>query len=515
MSTTEAPETKQLGAMSAKAARQAVNALKRQSRKPTWAVFVLLGIGIVTVISIFALKSVGREAVGGAAVVLMLVLLFYRVPIAFTLIVPALLGMLSLQGTRALETVLTSVPYGALAVWQLTTLPMFILMGMLLASSGIAERLYDTARLWIGWLPGGLPVATNIAGAGMAAVSGSTLGTAYSLGRIGIPQMLRFGYDRRLAVGSVISASLPGQVIPPSTMLIFIAGITGAAVGPQLIAGIAPGIGMVAIMVVLMILYSIIFPSWSGRSKEQKETNRKAAEGAPPITWRQRIVSLGAVWPLVVLILAVFGLMYGGVLTATEAGAAGAATAIVLTLWFRRKDKPLMHILDGARNAVSTLGAIFLVLIGAQMLTLFVAVTRLGSLFSNFVLGLGLDRVGFLLVVMVIYFLLGTFMESLPILLLTLPILQPVFAPLGIDLLWFGVFAVLMAEMAMLSPPVGILTFLVHGMVQNKEINLGQKITLNDVYTSVWMLMPGMFLLLILMILWPDWVLFLPNNMQG
>lgn len=498
-----------------KAAKEALAAVRRTSRKPTWVVALLILILVANVASIFAFAEFGsRELTGAMCVLLMLVLLFFRVPIAFTLIIPAGLGMLALQGTRALESIMSGAPYGSVSVWQLSALPMFILMGMVLASSGIADRVYYACRLWFGWVPGGTAVATNMAGGGMASISGSTLGTAYALGRIGIPQMFKEGYDRRLAVGAVISSALPGQVLPPSLSLIFIAGIMGTAVGPQLLSGIVPGVSMIIIMAALIIVIASIWPAMAGRSKAQRAA-RIERDGPPPaISWGERFKSLGGIWPMAVLFITLFGALYGGVLTASEAGAAGALAASILCIFFRRKDKPLSFILEGARRAVSTVGAIFLVLVGAHMLTQLIAVTGLGRLFAETILSLGLDRIGFLLIVMLVYFLLGTFMEPLPIYLLTIPILMPVFGPLGIDPLWFGVFAVIMGEIAILSPPVGILTFLVHGLVQDKKINMGQKISLTDVYNASWMLMPGFVVLLLVMIFFPDIVTWLAYSSQ-
>lgn len=482
---------------------------KKSSRRPTWAFALLMVLAIVFVVLIFVVPT--RELVGGASIALMLVLMFMKLPIGLALTIPGVIGMYSISGFRAMENIMTSTPISATASWSLSVLPMFILMGMLLASSGITSRVYLAARLWTGWLPGGLAVGTNVAGAGLAAVSGSTIANSFALGRVGIPEMLRSRYDRRLAVGSVIMAGLPGQLIPPSTFLIIVAGITGAAVGPQLIAGIVPGLLMVAMVCITIVLFSVFAPRLAGRSKEQRE--EAAMEEGATATWRERFASLSGVWPLLVLFLAIFGTMFGGILTATEAGAMGAFVAVLLAMYFRRGDHPLKHVLKGAREAVSTVGAIFFVLIGAYVLTQLIAVTRIGTLFSDTIIGLGLDRIGFLVVVMVVYLILGMFMDPLAILLLTIPILQPTIEGLGIDVLWFGVFAVIMGELAILTPPVGVLTFIMHGLSQDKEVNLGTKISLKDVFVAVLWFLPTILILVVLLIVFPEWVTFLPNLM--
>lgn len=499
------PKTHTVAAPPAEMRRQ----VKLKNRRPTWAIALLLALGAAFVVLMFVLPT--RELVGGASIALMLVLMFMKIPIGFALTIPGVIGMYAISGVRAMENIMTSTPMSATASWSLSVLPMFILMGMLLASSGITSRVYFAARLWTGWIPGGLAVGTNIAGAGLAAVSGSTIANSFALGRVGIPEMLRSGYDRRLAIGSVIMAGLPGQIIPPSTFLIIVAGITGAAVGPQLIAGVLPGLLMVVLVCLTIIIFSIISPKLAGRSKEQRE--EAAMKEEINYTWRERFVSLSGVWPLLVLFVAIFGTMFSGILTATEAGAMGAFVAILLTIYFRRKDQPLKHVLKGAREAVSTVGAIFFVLIGAHVLTQLIAVTRIGTLFSDLIIGFGLDRIGFLLVVMVVYLILGMFMDPLAILLLTIPILLPTIETLGIDLLWFGVFAVIMGELAILTPPVGVLTFIMHGLAQDKEVNLGQKISLKDVFVAVLWFLPTILILVVLLILFPEWVTFLPSFM--
>jgi len=482
-------------------------ALKKESRRPTWAVALLIGLAVVMTVLIFVFAK-EKEVAGGLTVGLMLVLMFMKVPVFLALAVPGVVGMFAIIGSRAAINLLGDVPYSAVASWPLSVLPMFILMGMLLGSSGITTRIYDAARLWFSWLPGGLAVGTNVAGGALAAVSGSTIGITYALGRVGIPEMLKRQYHPRLAIGSTIAAGLPGQLIPPSTFLIIVAGITGAAVGPQLFAGALPGVLMVLMACATIVVISIAIPSFAGRTAEQK-----AKLPAETITWRARFASLAGVWPVAVLFVAIFGAMFAGILTATEAGALGAFVAVLLTLYFRRKDQPFRALVDGAAQTVVSVGAIFLVLIGAHVLTKLVAVTGIGTFFSDLVIGLGLDRVGFLLVVTVLYLILGMFMDPLAILLFTIPILQPVFGILDIDILWFGVFAVVMGELAILTPPVGILTFIMHTMVQDKSVNLGQKISLKDVFIAVAMFIPGILLMVVLMILFPDFVTWLPSMM--
>jgi TRAP-type C4-dicarboxylate transport system permease large subunit len=183
-------------------------------------------------------------------------------------------------------------------------------------------------------------------------------------------------------------------------------------------------------------------------------------------------------------------------------------------MYLRRKDKPLQHIINGTAETVTSVGSIFFMLVGAYMLAQMISVTRIGTWFADIILAMGLNRVEFLIVVMVVYLILGTAMEPLAILLLTIPVLQPSFADLGIDVLWFGVFAVIMGELAILSPPVGVLTFVMHKILQDKKVNLGHKVTLNDVFIAVTMFFPAVFALVFLLIYFPDIVTWLPSLME-
>lgn len=449
-------------------------------------------------------NSTDRVIQGTMALLLMFVLLFLRAPIAFALAIPGLIGAYSMLGMRPVANLLGAEALSTVSQWSLSVLPMFILMGLLLARSGLTVNMYAAARHWFSWLPGGLAIGTNMAGAGLAAVSGSTMGTTYALARVGVPEMFRAGYKKPLVIGSVVVAGLPGQLIPPSIFLIIVAGIMENPVGPQLIAGIVPGLFVAALFSIMIFVFSLVRPSWSGRG---------TATGTGS-TWKDRWVSLFSTWPLVVLMFVVVGGMFAGVLTATEAGAAGAAGALIFTWWFRRKDKPVKEIVAAAVETVSAAGAIFLLLVGAHILTALVVISGIGRLFTDFIVSSGLDRVQFLLVVMVVYIILGMFMDPLAILLTTIPLLLPALSVLEINPLWFGVFAVFMGELAILTPPVGVLSFVIHKLLQDPAVNLGNKISLGDVYKAVLLFLPMAIVVTIVWIIFPEIVTWLPSMMR-
>lgn len=444
------------------------------------------------------------EAIGISACILMLSLIFIRMPVALAMIIPALLGMYALRGELLVESTMTTLPYSQVANWTLSVVPMFILMGLLLWKAGLTESLYDTGRLWLGWLPGGLAVGTNVAGAGLASVSGSSVGTTYALARIGIPEMLKAGYDKRLAIGSVIVAGLPGQLIPPSIMLVIYAGIAEVPIGPQLIAGIGPGI-LVAVLFTIMIV--IFAKRWVPEESRAAETAAALGE----TTWGDRFASLAKVWPVPLLIGVIIWGMFSGTFTATEAGAVAAVFALVITMVWKRGDHPFRAIADASVATVSSVGAIFFMLVGVEALSRMFTLTGISNGFAELVESMNLNRVTFLLLMMVVYIVLGTFMEPLPMMVLTIPILMPTLIDLDISLLWYGVFAVFMGELAVVTPPVGILAFIIHQICKEPEVNQGQKITLNDVFMACWWFMPMAILVTVILIFFPEIATWLPD----
>lgn len=445
------------------------------------------------------------EAIGGMAIVMMLCLIFLRVPVAMALLIPALLGMFSLRGSALVQSTMTTLPYGEVASWSLSVVPMFILMGLLLWRAGLTESVYDAARLFLRRLPGGLAVGTNLAGSGLAAVSGSSVGTTYALSRIGIPEMLKAGYDKRLALGSVIVAGLPGQLIPPSIMLVIYAGIAEVPVGPQLLAGVGPGI-LVAIMFTIML---VAFASrWA-------TDESKAAQAPDPSKSQNRWRVLVSVWPIPVLVAVIIFGMFSGVFTATEAGAVAALLSLVVTIIWRRNTGPMRAVADAATGAVSSVGAIFFMLVGVAALSRMFTLTGISDGFAEVVQSMNLNRVTFLLLMMVVYIVLGTFMEPLAMMVLTIPILIPTLEALDISLLWYGVFAVFMGEIAVVTPPVGILAFIIHSITREPEVNQGHKITLNDVFIATAWFLPMAIVVTVILIFFPEIATWLPGVAAG
>jgi tripartite ATP-independent transporter DctM subunit len=381
---------------------------------------------------------------------------------------------------------------------------MFILMGFLLTQSGLTHRLYRATHLWFSWLPGGLAIGSTAAAAGLSAVTGSTIGTTYALGQASIPEMLKAGYDRRVAVGSVLTGGLSGQLIPPSIILVVYAGVVSVPVGPQLLAGIVPGLAISAMFALVFLAMGIVFPRTMGRGKDVQKVKED-------ITWRERFTSLLQLWSLLLLMLVLFGGLFTGYFTATEAGAAAAFISLLLTLYYTRNQGPMKQVLNSFVNAARSTAGIFFILIGGEMLTRMLAVTGIAGETTNFILGLDLPRFWFLIALIVLYVFMGMFFDTMSMILLTVPLLLPALESYDISLIWFGIFIVVLGEIGMITPPVGVLAYITYNLTKRKEVNQGVKITLNDVFMSILWFLPFAVLFLIILIFWPEMATWLPS----
>lgn len=485
----------------------------RSARRAAAGVVVLGVISVGIVIALLAVE-VDRHAVGMLTIGLMLTLMLLRVPVGIAMALPGLLGSYVLVGSRALTGMLQDAVFSTFASWSYSVIPMFILMGIALGNSGLMARAFDVARKWLGWLPGGLAISTNFAGAGLAATSGSSIGISYAIGRVAIPEMLREKYPPALAAASVAAAGSLGQVIPPSILLIIYAGVAQTPVGQQLIAGVVPGLILALLFAVVIVLWCIL---------------RNVPRGEERYSWRNRITSLRDLVPVLVVILVVLGGLYAGLFTATEAGAFGAAVtllmgAAVVVLGARKEQASVgrpgrgsvgralgTYAATTVRETVASVAAIFLLLVGVLILTRVMALSGLAQMLADTIVDFGLGRVSFLLLLIPLYFFLGIFLESLPMMLLTLPILIEPLTALDVDLLWFGVFFIIIAEIDLIAPPLGILNFVVHSIAVQATKGMDVGIRITDVYRGVLPFIGAAVLAIVLLISFPEVVTWLPE----
>ena len=422
----------------------------------------------------------------------LLVLIAMRFPVGFALMLVSMFGIAQLKGWSVAAGMLRTEPFDFAAHWSFSAIPMFLLMGAVAHHSGISAALFKAARLWLGGLPGGLAVATNFACAGFAAASGSSTATAAALGRISVPEMTRAGYDPGLATGTVASAGTLGAMIPPSIAFVLYGIFAEVSISKLFIAGVLPGLLTAGIYTAMIII----------RCKLKPELGPPQHVDAGS---REKWVALGEVWPLLVLILAIIGGLYGGLVTPTEAGAFGAFVSMVVAFVQRRLTRHVF--MESILEALSGTARIFWVAIGAVLLTRFLAMTGAEGFLTQTVGSWAADPILLVLAASIIYLVLGMFLDPLGLLLLTLPLLLPMFEALELDLVWFGVLVVKYIEIGLLTPPVGLNVYVIKSVV-------GRDISLETIFKGVAWFLACEVVVVLLLVGFPGISLYLPSLMQ-
>jgi len=422
----------------------------------------------------------------GAGLLLVLVVIGVRIVYAGALV--GLIGCVWIIGWDAGAGMIGTIPHSKTVSYTLSVLPMFILIGFLAFHAGITQAAFDAARKWIGWVPGGLAVATIFATAGFAAVSGASTATAAVFARTAIPDMLAAGYDRRLAAGTVAVGGTLAALIPPSAIMVIYAIIVEESVGQLLLAGFIPG-ALTAIVYASI----IVIRCW-----------RNPALGRPitGYTWSQRWASVPGTLPIVAVIAIIFSAIYLGWATPTEAGALGAFVVLVMAFvrgmrWHTLQDA----LLETAKLTVM----IFSIIWGVLAFVRFLGFSQIPAAFESMIVGLDLPPVVILLMILMGYTILGMFMDAIGMLLLTLPVVYPAVMALGYDPIWFGIIVVKMAEVCLVTPPIGLNCFVVNGV--RPDIPLG------DVFRGIGPFLIADVITIGLLIAFPEIVLWLPRSM--
>ena len=402
------------------------------------------------------MSAVSSEALGMLSFGAVLVLIALRVPIGAALGLVGFVGVGVLRNFDVAYGFLKSVPFDFAASWSLSAIPMFLLMGALAQNTGISTSLFRAAQLWLGRLPGGLAVAANFACAGFAAASGSSIATAMTMGRVAIPEMLKHGYDKGLASGVVASAGTLGSLIPPSILFVLYGVFAEVSIPKLLLAGILPGLLTALVYTVMIVTRCLISPQIAPSVRIET-------------SWRERFVSLGMVWPWLIMILGIIGGLYGGLVTPTEAGAFGAFLALAVSLIQGRLT--MGRLWASLVDCVASTSRIYFVAFGAVIFTKFLALTSMPAAIAGELGEWALSPARLLIATTVIYLLLGMFLDPIGMMLITLPILLPLFENLKLDLVWFGVLVVKYLEIGLLTPPVGFNVYVIKSVV-GKEIDL-------------------------------------------
>ncbi|RAI02009.1 hypothetical protein DLJ53_11535 [Acuticoccus sediminis] len=371
----------------------------------------------------------------------------------------------------------------------LVAIPLFVLLGEILSLSGVADRMYRALAHWVGWLPGGL-VHANIATCALfAAASGSSVATAATIGTVAQPTLLRLGYDQRLVLGSIAAGGTLGILIPPSINIIVYGALTNTSIGRLFAAGILPGIVLAMTMSLIVIAISLIKGS-------------KAETLDAQMTMAQRIRSLIHVLPVLFVFTVVMGSIYLGIATPTEAAAMGIMAALILAAINGTLTITMLH--TAFESAVKTTAMILLVIVGAFILNFQLSVTGIPQAFANWIVSLDLGKYGTIWMLVVFYAILGCFLEAVAMLVTTIAVVYPLVIKLGFDPVWFGIFIIVLMEMALITPPVGLNLF----VVQNIRIRQG---SILDVYRGVAPFVLAMVIFLAILIYVPEIALWLPS----
>lgn len=422
----------------------------------------------------------------------LLVLIAIRVPIGAALVAVPFIGIWMLFGWRPAIGALKVIPYNFAANWQLSSVPMFLMMGFLAYHTGITKGLFQAARMWLSRLPGGLAVASIFGAAGFASVTGSSVACAAAMGRIAVPEMLRQGYDDRLATGSVAAAGTIGALIPPSILLIIYGIIAQVPIGPLFIGAVGAGLLTTISYVAVVIIWASFSPAIAPRVEEL-------------YSLAERIKILVKVGPVILLAVLVFGGLFMGVFTPTEAGAVGAVLCALIALfsgtltWSRFKISLI--------ESFTTTSAIFVIAIGANLLGRFVTLTGADAYISEVIIGLASDTAMLMFGIVVLYLILGMFLDPLGAMLLTLPILLPVARDVGFDLLWFGIILAKLLEIGMITPPIGLNVFVIKNVV-------GDRVGLGRIFQGVTYFLIADLVVVSLLMAFPEIVQFLPRLLE-
>ena len=430
--------------------------------------------------------------IGFSTVGAMLVLMALRFPIGLSLGLVSVAGVWAIRGGDAALAMVSAAPFEVAAKWELSAIPMFILMGTLAHHSGLSAALFKAARLWLGGLPGGLAVATNFACAGFAAASGASTATAAAMGRITVPEMLKYGYDKGLTTGVVAAGGTLGIMIPPSIGFVLYGIFAQVSISKLLIAGILPGLLTAFVYALMIMVRCWITPSLAPRLKERSG-------------WAARFRALAEIWPLLFLVLAVIGGIYAGIATPTEAGAVGAFIAFAIGVLQGRMSMRVFW--ESVTEAVSTTARLFFIVIGAVLFSRLLALAGVAPYLAESVEGWSTDPILLVIGASILFIVLGMFLDALGLMLLTLPILLPMFMAANLDLIWFGVLTIKFIEIGLITPPVGLNVYVIKSVV-------GDTVPLETIFRGVMWFIACEAVIAFLLIAFPQISLFLPGLMD-
>jgi C4-dicarboxylate transporter DctM subunit len=427
------------------------------------------------------------DTAGIVGIGLLVLLFLLRMPVAFAMFLVGFAGFAYLTTPEAAFSLIARDIFEEFSSYPLTVIPMFILMGTFAYASGISGRLFKTAYKWIGHLRGGLTIAAVFASAGFGAICGSSAATAATMGKISLPEMKKYHYDDTLAAGTVAAAGTLGILIPPSTVLIVYGVMTEESIGKLFVAGVLPGI-----ILSLFFAATVALLCW-----------RNPAIGPPgaPSSWKERLRAITGIFEAVILFALAIGGLFAGWFSPTQAGAIGAGGALIIGL--ARRQLTWRSFIDAGKEGVQTACFVMFIITGAVVFGHFMAVSRLPFILAEWLGGLPIPPMAVMAVIILIYFIGGFFMDAMGLIVVTIPIFYPIVLKLGFDPIWFGVIVVLVGEMGVITPPVGVNVFVIKGIAPD--------IPLERIFRGIFPFLAALIIFTILLMFFPEIATFLPG----
>jgi C4-dicarboxylate transporter, DctM subunit len=426
------------------------------------------------------------NAVAIVGFVALFVLMLLRVPVGMAMGLVGVSGFAYLVNGDAALKIIGHTSMRTVTDYTFGVIPMFLLMGAFVSNSGMSRELFRAANSFVGHFRGGLGIATIAACAGFAAISGSSVATAATFATVAYPEMRRYNYPQSFATGVIAAGGTLGAMLPPSTVLAVYGIITEQDIGKLFIAGIIPGLLAAAMDMMTVVVIGRLRPGF-----------------LPRHTWKERLVGVRDIWAMLLLFVFVIGGLYGGLFTPTEAGGVGAIGALIIGVARGKLDGT--QIRRSLLQAVRTAAAVLTVLIGALLFGYFLTVTQTPQKVTGFLTALGLGRYGVLALIMLMYIVLGCLMDSLAMIILTIPIIFPVIVQLGFDPIWFGVIIVMTVELGLIHPPVGMNVFVIKSVVQ--------EVSFATIFRGVLPFIITDLIRLVILIAFPILALWLPSQM--
>ncbi|MBV7410388.1 TRAP transporter large permease [Maritimibacter sp. DP1N21-5] len=428
-----------------------------------------------------------NELIATGGFVVLFALMAVRVPIGIAMGIVGIGGFASVVGWKPALNLLAQSPISTVTDFNLTLIPFFVLMGVLATNSGMSSELFRAGRAWLGGFKGGLGLASVGACGGFAAICGSSVATAATMTKIAYPEMKDAGYSDKAATGIIAAGGTLGILIPPSVVLAIYGFMTETDIGELFIAGVVPGI-----LAVLMYMLTVRF--WYGRQ----------LPAAAPFRLSEGLAALRGVWAVGLLFLAVILSIYFGIVTATEAAAAGALLTAIIG--FMRGRLTMTSLMDSLVEALRTSVAIYVVLIGATLFGYFLAITQVPQEITAFLTELGAGRYGTLALILLLFLVMGCFLDAMAMIILMIPIVFPVITQLGFDPIWFGVIVVMTVELGLITPPVGMNVYVIN--------SIASRVSLVTIFKGVLPFVTIDIVRLLLLIAFPAIVLWLPGSMN-